>query len=78
MEYITIQQAAEKWKVSVRRVQDLCGKGKVPGAVRFNRSWAIPKDVGKPRDSRYKIKHEERLKTLSDLFHHYVETKNFL
>ncbi|PKM50521.1 MAG: AraC family transcriptional regulator [Firmicutes bacterium HGW-Firmicutes-7] len=54
MEYITVQQAAEKLGVTVRQVQNLCNKGRIQDAIRFNRSWAIPKDVEKPRDGRYK------------------------
>lgn len=54
MEYITVKQAAERWGISVRRIQNLCGEDRIPGAVRFNRSWAIPADAVKPSDERYK------------------------
>ncbi len=42
MDLITAKQAAEKWGVTVRRVQGLCSEGKVKGAVRFGRAWMIP------------------------------------
>ena len=42
MEYITVQEAAEKWGVSVRRVQYLCGHDRIKGAVRFGPVWKIP------------------------------------
>lgn len=42
MEYITVSEAAEKWGVSQRRVQYLCGNGRIKGAVRFGPVWRIP------------------------------------
>ena len=42
MEYITVADAAKKWGVSVRRVQYLCGHGRIKGAVRFGPVWRIP------------------------------------
>lgn len=54
MEFMTIQEAAEKWNLSVRRVQAICVEGKIPGTIKFGRSWAIPKDAEKPIDKRIK------------------------
>ena len=31
MEYITIKEAAEKWNLSVRRVQTICNEGMIQG-----------------------------------------------
>lgn len=53
-EYMTIKDAAEKWKVSVRWVQILCSEGKIEGAVKFGNVWAIPKTAEKPKDNRVK------------------------
>ena len=36
-----MQEAAEKWGVSVRRVQYLCGHDRIKGAVRFGPVWKI-------------------------------------
>lgn len=52
MEYITVQSASLKWGISDRQVQSLCCAGKIEGAVRFNRSWAIPENAQKPADRR--------------------------
>ena len=41
-------------EITPRRVQVLCAQGKIPGAVRFGVTWAIPKDAVKPKDGRYK------------------------
>ncbi|MDR2519568.1 MAG: helix-turn-helix domain-containing protein [Eubacteriaceae bacterium] len=54
MDYVSTKEAAEKWSVSERRVQKLCEEQRIPGAVRFSRVWAIPKDVPKPADARKK------------------------
>lgn len=52
--YMTVQQAAEKWAISDRRVRVLCSEGKIPGAFREGRSWKIPVDAAKPADGRYR------------------------
>jgi hypothetical protein len=52
MEYITVRDAAKKWRVSERWVQQYCRTGRVDGASRFGRSWMIPKDAEKPSDPR--------------------------
>ena len=52
MEYITTREAADKWGVSERQVQQLCHKGAVDGAIRFNRSYAIPANAARPLDAR--------------------------
>ena len=33
MEYMTIQEAAKKWKISSRRIQVLCSENRINGAV---------------------------------------------
>lgn len=55
MEYITAREAAEKWGISARRVQYLCGHNMVQGSVRFGKVWSIPADCNKPRDNRCKV-----------------------
>ncbi len=52
MQYINISQAAEKWNLTHRRVQDLCKSGVILGAIRFGRAWMIPADAPKPIDGR--------------------------
>ena len=54
MDYITIKEAAEKWNLSVRRVQDICKAEMVPGIKKFGHSWAIPSDAERPIDGRIK------------------------
>ena len=52
MEYLTVQETAEKWNLSDRMVQQFCTQGRIPGAQKFGRSWAIPADAEKPEDPR--------------------------
>ena len=42
MQYITVQEAAQKWGVTTRRVQMLCNENRIKGAYRFGKSWRIP------------------------------------
>ncbi len=55
-DYISVQQAAEKWEISDRRIQKLCEENRIKGAARFGHAWAIPKDAEKPSDARKKTK----------------------
>lgn len=54
--YMTTKQAAEKWKISDRRIRVLCSNGDIPGAYQEGRGWKIPIDASKPVDKRYKSK----------------------
>ena len=50
------KEAAEKWNLSVRRVQTICNEGMIQGTIKFGHAWAIPKDAEKPADKRIKTK----------------------
>ncbi len=52
MNWITVKQAAEKWGVTTRRVQELCKDGKIKGAGRWERSWMIPSYAVLPSSSK--------------------------
>lgn len=52
--FMSVNEAAEKWGISDRRVRILCSEGKIPGAYRQGRAWKIPVDAVKPADGRYK------------------------
>lgn len=51
---ITVKEAAKRWNMSCRNVQDLCRRGRIEGASRFGRDWMIPKDAPRPEDARKK------------------------
>ena len=52
MEYLTVRETAEKWKISPRMVQQFCTAGRIPGAQKFGTAWAIPAAAEKPQDPR--------------------------
>jgi len=60
MDYIKIDEAASRWGVSVRRAQDLCKMGRVPGAKRFGTNWMVPEDAKRPLDGRSKAGKEAK------------------
>lgn len=47
-EYMTAQEAAQKWGITTRRVQVLCSQGRVAGAIKYASVWAIPINTVKP------------------------------
>lgn len=54
-EYMTAQETAEKWNVSLRWVQRLCKENRIDGVININCVWLIPKDAKKSTDGRKKI-----------------------
>jgi len=54
MEYISVKDAAKKWKIGPRRVQYYCCNNKIPGVKYMGKQWIIPIDAVKPVDSRIK------------------------
>lgn len=64
MQFMTIQEAADKWGITARRIQVLCSEGRLDGAEKFGRQWAIPVDTEKPSDAR--IKCGKYIKTNAD------------
>ena len=50
--YLSLQEASEKWGVSERRINQYCVEGRIPGAQRIGKAWAVPADAEKPGDPR--------------------------
>lgn len=50
--YLTINEMAEKWDVTPRRVRKMCLDGKIKGAAKLGREWAIPVSAERPTDGR--------------------------
>lgn len=53
-DFVTIKEISEKWNITPRRIQKMCAGGKIPGAIKFGRDWAIPVNSEKPKDARVK------------------------
>lgn len=50
--YMSIKEVAEKWDITPRRVRVLCETGRIEGAAKLGREWAIPIDAPRPIDKR--------------------------
>lgn len=60
-EYMTVQEAANKWELSERRIQKLCADSRIDGVVHLSRVWLIPKDAEKPADGRTSTRRKHNL-----------------
>ena len=47
MKYLAVNEAADRMGISVRRVQQMCKNGKIPGALKNGRAWMIPEGAVK-------------------------------
>ena len=54
MKYISTSEAADKWKLSKRRIIVLCNEGRIDGAQKAGSTWIIPETAEKPNDARIK------------------------
>lgn len=54
MEYLPIQEFADKWNISKRRIQILCKTGRINGAKMIGNMWTIPENAVRPADARTK------------------------
>ena len=51
-DYLSLREAAQKWGVSERRINQYCAEGRIAGAQRIGKAWAIPSNAQKPGDPR--------------------------
>ena len=58
--YLSLKETAEKWGVSERRINQYCSEGRIPGAQRIGKAWAIPADAEKPKDPRRMRRKEKK------------------
>ena len=67
--YNTIHEKAKQWEISERALQTMCAEGKIKGATKFGRSWAIPISAERPADGRIisgKYRNWRKPKTATD------------
>lgn len=50
MDYITVKEAAEKWKISERMVRKYCEQGKIEGVIHAGSVWILPMDAAQPNE----------------------------
>ena len=48
----SIKETATEWNISTRRLQVLCSQGRIEGAAKLGREWAVPTSAIKPPDER--------------------------
>ena len=46
--YLSIQEMAQQWEISDRRLVQLCNAGEISGAFKDGGRWKIPEDCPKP------------------------------
>lgn len=46
--FMTTKEAAEKWKISVRQVQNHCKNGRIKGVLKVGTNYLIPENAAKP------------------------------
>jgi len=61
---MTTKQAAEKWGVKHRRVQEIMRTGRVPGAYKLDVFWVMPDDTQKPIDIRLERRYQREKENL--------------
>jgi Fic family protein len=59
MDFKTSGEFAKEWKISVRRIRQLIEQGRIVGAQKVGKSWLIPSDATKPRDTRVAVKMDD-------------------
>ena len=57
----TVEEMAEEWNLTIRRVQILCKEGRLEGAVKKGHQWLIPSDAKKPDRLRSGPKAREKM-----------------
>ena len=55
MEYISVNQYAEKYGISERTVRNYCATGKIDGTFLTGKTWNIPADATLPRKGKAKV-----------------------
>lgn len=61
IEYISVEEAAKLWELSIRSVRNYCAQGRVPGALLTGKTWKIPSNAEKPGRKTRHIETENNL-----------------
>lgn len=63
--FLTVEEVANSWKISQRRVQVLCREGRVSGAEKRGGIWFIPISTQKPTAKKIGLRPQKNLRLLS-------------
>lgn len=47
--YMTTKEAAKKWNITVRQVQNYCKSNRITGVMKIGTNWLIPEGAQKPK-----------------------------
>ena len=61
IEYISVEEAAKLWELSIRSVRNYCAQGRVLGALLAGKTWKIPSNAEKPGRKTRHIETENNL-----------------
>ncbi len=64
MKYLTCEQIAKNWNVSIRSVRNYCASGRVEGAYLNGKTWMIPENALKPKRE---VRHSNKKRNLLDV-----------
>ncbi len=54
LEYVSVKEKANEWKISERQVQYYCRQLQIDGAIKKSGVWLVPKDTSKPTEKKEK------------------------
>ena len=46
--FMTTKEAAEKWNITIRQVQNHCKNGRIKGVIKVGTNWLIPEGTQPP------------------------------
>ena len=72
MKYLTCEQIAKIWNVSIRSVRNYCASGRVEGAYLEGKTWMIPETSLKPNRE---VRHSNKKRNLLDVLKAEKETR---
>lgn len=55
MDYMTVKEASEKWKLSERMIRKYCDQDRIEGVIHVSGVWAIPVDALQPNETKPKV-----------------------
>jgi len=55
---MTVTEAAQKWGITTRRVQEIIRGGRISGVYKIGTTWVMPDDTQKPIDLRLERKYQ--------------------
>lgn len=59
-DYMTTKEAAQKWHISVRQVQNYCKKGIIPNVIKVGTNYLIPITAEQPKYGFYSVSNVSR------------------